>query len=77
MRKWWMRYDVWVVCMCTGKTTFLSIASYRDENCPNTITEAFKYVSVSVYIRTYRTCIYRCVDRCVYQWSDSSCVYLR
>ena len=27
----------------SGDTTFISMATYRDENCPNTLTEAFKY----------------------------------
>lgn len=27
----------------SGDTTFISMATYRDENCPNTLTEAFKH----------------------------------
>jgi hypothetical protein len=54
--------------VCAGKTTFLSIASYRDENCPNTITEAFKYVSPLIYNVD--------LSYVIYGWSDSSCVCL-
>jgi hypothetical protein len=32
---------------CAGKTIFMSVATYRDENCPTTLTEAFKHVSHS------------------------------
>lgn len=30
-----------------SETIFISMATYRDENCPRTITEAFKYVSLT------------------------------
>lgn len=29
----------------SGDTTFISMATYRDENCPNTLTEAFKHAN--------------------------------
>jgi hypothetical protein len=33
--------------LTTADEVFISMATYRDENCPNTLTEAFKYVRVA------------------------------
>jgi hypothetical protein len=35
-----------VFAVTAGDTVFISVATYRDENCPNTIKEAFQYVSL-------------------------------